>query len=46
VEARLDDLVNAVVAEAARLGFVFRRGTEHAPSVAHGDPDVARILQW
>ena len=46
VEARLDDLVEAVVVEAARLGYPFRRGTEHAETKGHGDPDVARILHW
>jgi hydrogenase maturation protease len=46
VEARLDDLVEAVVEEAARLGSPFRRGTERAVTVARGDPDVARILGY
>lgn len=46
VEARIDDLVDAVVDEAARLGFPFRRGTDRADTGARGDPDVARILDW
>lgn len=45
VESRIDDLVDAVVAEAACFGACFRRGTEHAEP-ARGDPDVARILHW
>jgi hydrogenase maturation protease len=46
VEARIDDLVEAVIQEAGRLGVHFLRDAERHGPAAHGDPDIPRILDW
>jgi hydrogenase maturation protease len=46
VESRLDELVDAVIQEAARLGALFRPAANGGGPVAHGDPDLPRILNW
>jgi hydrogenase maturation protease len=46
VESRIDDLVDAVIDEAARLGFHFVPIGDRGAAVTHGDPDIPRILDW
>ncbi len=46
VESRIGDLVEAVVAEAARLGFIFGRLADRMAPLSPGDPDIHRILDW
>jgi protein-disulfide isomerase len=46
VESRIDDLVDAVIQEAARLGARFHPRAILGGPAAHGDPDIPRILDW